>query len=221
MTALLGKLFRSSWQKAPSARPPGSSVLLAVPGDLPVFLKIAMSTINAQQNTGLIETLVIPDKWTSAFQAGFEQSRRQWTNGPIRLVKLRPLERFITPRINSPHTNHWLQMINGVEATTSTHALLHDADLFTTHPNFLATHYATIAKRGLACLGVNPVWDPWYAQHGLNHVAATWELMFDVECARSFKPSMHRGHHGAVRGQPHEFDTMLLPQCLTDPQRIS
>src|SRR5258708_7901589 len=169
MNALLWKIFGSSWRKAPPARVPGYSVLLAVPADLPVFLKIAMGTINAQDDAGLVETLVIPDVPSPAFERAFEQARRDWTNGPIRLVKLRPMERFVTRRINSPHTNHWLQMTNGAEAATSTHALLHDADLFITDKGFLASHYAAIAAdKGLACLGVNPVWDKWYRENGLD-----------------------------------------------------
>jgi len=136
-------------------------------------------------------------------------------------VRLRPLERFVSKRVNSPHTNHWLQMVNGVEAATSTHALLHDADLFPTHNNFLAGHYAAMRERDLAFLGLNPVWDKWYAENGLAHVTATWELMFNIDWARSFKPWMHRGHRGEANGQVHEFDTMLQPQCLTPPRRIS
>lgn len=221
MNALLWKLFRSSWQKAPSARTPGYSVLLPVPGDLPVFLKIAMGTINAQQNAGLVETLVIPDSPSPEFESAYERAKKDWSNGPIRLVKLRPIERFVTKRINSPHTNHWLQMTNGAEAATSTHALLHDADLFITDKNFLAGHFTAIAGKDLACLGINPVWDKWYAENGLGHVTATWELMFNIDWARSFKPWMHRGHNGVVAGKAHEFDTMLLPQSLTEPERIS
>jgi hypothetical protein len=223
LNATLWKLYRSSWRKpAVQARTPGYSVLLAVPADLPVFLKIAMGTINAQHNEGLVETLVIPDVPSPAFRRAYELAKQDWTNGPIRLVTLRPLERFITSRINSPHTNHWLQMTNGVEAATSTHALLHDADLFITDRNFLASHYAAMTTRNdLACLGINPVWDKWYAQNGLGHVTATWELLFDVEWARSFKCWMHRGHNGVVNGKAHEFDTMLQPQCLTEPARIT
>jgi hypothetical protein len=221
LNATLWKLFRSSWQAAPTVRTPGYSVLLAVPADLPVFLKIAMATINAQQNDGLIETLVIPDMPTDAFEQAYERAKAQWTNGPIRLVKLRPVERFITRRINSPHTNHWLQMVNGAEAATSTYALLHDADLFITDKSFLAGHYAAMKQRDLACLGINPVWDKWYAENGLSHVTATWELLFNIEWARSFAAWMHRGHNGTVNGKEHEFDTMLLPQCLTPADRIA
>src|SRR5436309_1067362 len=117
LNATLWKLFRSKWRRpAHGPRTPGYSVLLAVPADLPVFLKIAMATINAQRNDGLVETLVIPDVPSPAFESAFNLAKQTWTNGPIRLVKLRPLERFVTRRINSPHTNHWLQMTNGVQA---------------------------------------------------------------------------------------------------------
>ena len=100
MNAMLWKLFRSSWHKAVGARTPGYSVMLAVPADLPVFLKIAMSTINAQQNAGLIETLVIPDMPTPEFEEAFARAKKDWSNGPIRLVTLHPLERFITKHFN-------------------------------------------------------------------------------------------------------------------------
>src|SRR5882724_8117968 len=206
LNAMLWKLFRSSWKKPPATtRTPGYSVLLAVPADLPVFLKIAMGTINAQRNNGLVETRVIPDMPTPAFERAYELAKQDWSNEPIRLVKLRRIERFVTKHINSPHTNHWLQMTNGVEAAASTHALLHDADLFITDKNFLTGHYAAIAGKDLACLGINPVWDKWYAENGLSHVTATWELMFSVDWARSFKPWMHRGHNGIVAGKAHEF----------------
>ena len=220
MNALLWKLLRSSWQKSPAAHTPGYTALLPVPGDLPVFLKIALGTIDAQDHAGLVETLVIPDRPSKDFERAFEAAKQDFTNGPIRLVNLRPIERFITRRINSPHTNHWLQMIRGLEECSSTHALLHDADLFITDKHFLAGHHAAIADTNLACLGINPVWDPWYAANGLDHVTATWELMFRVDWARSFKPWMHRGHLGVVGGKAHEFDTTLLPQCLTDAIRI-
>ncbi len=221
LNATLWKIARSKWRKpVVAARTPGYSVLLPVPADLPVFLKIAMGTIDAQENTGLVETLVIPDMPTPEFERAFEAAKQSWSNGPIRLVKLRPIERFVTRRINSPHTNHWLQMINGAEACTSTYALLHDADLFITDRGFLAKHYAEVERRHLSCLGINPVWDKWYGEHQLEHVTATWELMFGVDWARSFKAWMHRGHHGNVGGHAHEFDTMLLPQCLTEPAKI-
>src|SRR3954469_10157584 len=97
MNATLWKLARSKWRKPTAgARAAGYSVLLPVPGDLPVFLKIAMSTINAQQNAGLVETLVIPDVCTPAFERAFELAKAGWSNGPIRLVPLRPIERFVT-----------------------------------------------------------------------------------------------------------------------------
>jgi hypothetical protein len=221
LNSTLWKLARQSWRRRQqSPATPGYAALLPVPGDLPVFLRIAMATINNQASTGLVETFVIPDKCTTQFEAEYEAAKSQWSNGPLMLVKMPPVERFLTRLRNSPHTNHWLQIVNGIEASTASHVLLHDADLFITDRTFLAGHYAAMVSRKLSCLGVNAVWDPWYAEHGLDHVTATWELLFDVDWARSFSPWMHRGHHGQVRGVPHEFDTMLLPQCKTEANRI-
>jgi hypothetical protein len=200
---------------------PGYTALLPVPADLPVFLKIAMSTIQSQDPAGLVETLVVPDRPSPQFAKAFESVRAAWPERSIRLVMLRPIDRLITGWINSPHTNHWLQLLNGLEAARTRHVLLHDADLFITDKHFLAKQYAELLRSGGACLGVNPVWDPWYRENQLDHVTATWELMFDAQWARSFKPWMHRGHHGVVAGKRHEFDTMLLPQALTEPSRIT
>jgi hypothetical protein len=220
ISAWLWQLLRSQWKGSRPEPSPGYTALLPVPSDLPVFLKIALATLKSQDSTGLAEILVIPDRPSAVFAKAFEAINKPSTAPPIRLVTLRPMDRFITARINSPHTNHWLQLINGLEAVTTRHVLLHDADLFITDEDFLAKQYAELVRSGAACLGVNPVWDPWYREHQLAHVTATWELMFDAGWARSFKPWMHRGHHGVVAGKSHEFDTMLLPQALTEPSRI-
>ena len=69
-------------------------------------------------------------------------------------------------------------------------------------------------------MGIHRVWDEWFAQHGLEHVTATWEMMLEVEWARSFAPWQHRGQAASINGQKHVCDTLLLPQCLTEPKRI-
>ena len=221
LNATLWKLYRSRWRTAVTDRVPGYTLLLMVPGDLPVFLRIATQTCAAQRPTNLVETLVIPDLPSAQFEAAFASAAAAWPSGPIRLVTLRPIERFVTRHTNSPHTNHWLQLTNGLEACRSTHALMHDADLFITRKDFLASHYAAAAEGDFACLGINRVWDDWYATNGLGHVTATWELMVNVGWAKGFSPWMHRGHDGQVNGKAHTFDTMLLPQCLTPPEKIS
>lgn len=220
LNATLWKLYRSRWRTPAVERTPGYTLLLMVPGDLPVFLRIAMETCAAQKPENLVETLVIPDMPTPAFERIFEAAAKTWPSGPIRLVNLHPIERFVTRHTNSPHTNHWLQLTNGLEACRSTHALMHDADLFITRKDFLAAHYTAAAAGDFACFGINRVWDDWYAANDLGHVTATWELMVNVDWAKTFKPWQLRGHDGAVDGKTHTFDTLLLPQCQTPPAKI-
>jgi hypothetical protein len=117
-----------------------------------------------------------------------------------------------------PGTNYFLQVHAGVCETTTTHALLHDADLFLVDGDFLARHHRRCADRGLACLGVSQAWDDWLRDHGLTHVVATWELMFDVRWVRSFSPWRHRWHSTWCDREWHGFDVTLYPQAKTAPE---
>jgi hypothetical protein len=120
---------------------------------------------------------------------------------------------------NAISSNHFIQLHAGLAATRSTHALLHDADLFIEDPGFMARHYRSCAARGLACLGVSPAWDEWMREHGFGHVVATWELMVDTSWVRSFAPWQHRPRVDCIAGERHVFDTMLYTQALTAPER--
>jgi hypothetical protein len=217
--ASLWKLKYSHWKKPVDDKVHGYTILFPVPGDLPVFLKIALEICSTQKPDGLFEGLVIPDH----FVPGFAELVQQWGNDynfPIRLINPNPLERLISRYQNNPHNNHWMQLVRGVNATRTTHALLHDADLFITEDAFMKTHYENCQSENLACLGVSPVWDAWYKEQGINHLTATWEMMFNLDWVRSFKPWEHRGHDGEIAGQSHTFDTTLFPQCQTQPHLI-
>ncbi|BAZ16519.1 hypothetical protein NIES4071_83960 [Calothrix sp. NIES-4071] len=217
-TASLWKLQYSHWDK-PIDEISGYTILLPVPGDLPVFLKIALEICSTQKPDGLVETLVIPDQ----FVPGFGELLTNWQDKyyhPIRLINPNPLEQLISRYQNNPHNNHWLQLVRGVNATRTKHALLHDADLFITEDTFMKTHYETCESENLACLGVSPVWDSWYKEQGLTHLTATWEMMLNVDWVRNFQPWQHRGHDGEIAGVLHTFDTTLFPQCQTKPDLI-
>jgi hypothetical protein len=218
-TASLWKWQYSNWGKAIDNRILGYTILLPVPGDLPVFLKIALETCSKQKSNDLFETLVIPDQSVAGFSELLEQVRNTYYT-PISLINPSPTEQVISRYQNNPHNNHWLQLIRGVKAAKTTHALLHDADLFITEGVFMNMHYDTCKSESLACLGVSPVWDTWYKENGLNHLTATWEMMFNVDWARSFRPWEHRGHDGEIAGKTHTFDTTLYPQCKTKPELI-
>ncbi|MEB3358108.1 MAG: hypothetical protein VKK04_15375 [Synechococcales bacterium] len=212
--------FYRRWQSPYPSSVPGYTLLLPVPGDLPVFLKIALEVCSAQQSNHLVETIVVPDQWSPGFGDRLQEWTQTFDLNPVRLVRLQPIEQRIARYQNNPTTLHWLQLIRGAEAARTTHVLLHDADLFITEPDFMAQHYQICAEEDLACLGVSPVWDKWYVSQGIHHLTATWELMMQVTWLRSFQPWQHRGHDDVIHGQAHTFDTTLWPQCQTNPNAI-
>jgi hypothetical protein len=215
------RLLYPRWRPAPAEREPGYSLLLLIPGDLPVFLRIAMEVCRAQDPGHRVETLVLPDIATRGFHRAFARHRAEWTGGPIRVVPLRPLEGALARWRKNPHLNCWLQFVTGVNHARATHAIWHDADLFLGEPDFLRRHHEECRDRGLAVLGLSEAWDDWYRRHGLGHMVSTWEMALDVEWARGFRPWEHRGHDGAVDGQPVTFDISFSPQSRTEPERIA
>ena len=214
-TTMYGK-----WRSAGAERKPGYSILMMVPGDLAVFLDLALDVCGRQDLTHCAEILVIPDRPSPEFRKRFAACAEERATLPMRLVTLPILDRLVTRRMNNPHHNYFLQLKNGIDASRTTHVLLHDADLFIVEPNFLKSHYETCVEKKLACMGLSPAWDQWYRDNGYPHVTATWELLIDVAWAQQYPPHQHHGHRGVINGVAHDFDATLLPQCLTPPERV-
>jgi hypothetical protein len=116
------RLLYSNWRPA-KIEQEGYSILLMFPGDLPVFLNLALEVCAAQNPQHLVEVLVIPDKMHDVYERKWESIRSRWPHSPIRLVKLGPLEQWYANHRNSPFHNCWLQMIRGLEQVRSTYAL--------------------------------------------------------------------------------------------------
>ncbi len=220
MKSAIWKTLYSRWRGQLQRPEPGLSLLLLTPGDLPVFLKIALAVCARQNGSCLRETLVIPDVKTTGLTDLVASSARDWPHGEMRIVDLPLIDRLIIRRFHNPHFNCWLQFIRGVEAARSTHVLWHDADLFISDPAFLDAQHQRATEENLDCLGVSPVWDSWFRERGLDHVTATWELMLRADWIRSFKPWEHRGHDADWHGDRHTFDISLLPQARTPPERV-
>ena len=196
----------------------GYTVLVPVPGDLPVFLRMALAVVKHQQARHRVETLVIPDAVTSAVRRIVKEAGDNWP-GPLRLQAFPVPERWALPRLNNPGRNHALQLITGTAHSRASHIVLHDADLFLMEPDILDRQFLACEQRGLACLGVSPVWDPWFAEHH-KQLAATWELCARVDWLTSFVPALHMAHENELFGERHLFDTTLYPQAITDPGLI-
>jgi hypothetical protein len=216
----LWRMTYSRWPKVENPEP-GYTMILPVPGDMPVFLYLSLATALNQDPTGRVETIVVPDRLTPEFSAAFETARRAFDAGPIRLVPLsRTAQALQRVASDDPSKNYFIQVHAGLQETRTTHALLHDADLFIHDRDFLAGHYRRCAEENLACLGVSECWDGWLRDHGFGHVVATWELMLDTRWLREFAPWEHRGHHAWVDGEWHGFDVTLYTQALTPAARV-
>lgn len=214
------KYFYSRWDKS-EAPIPGYTLLILAPGDLPFFLKIAMEVCATQNPQHLVETLVIPD---NRLMPGFSERLNDWAKdypiSPVRLVPQKTLEWAFTRFHKNAHNNCWLQMVRGINALRTTHALWHDVDLFIHEPDFLKTHYETCVNNNYACLGVSKAWDPWFEAQGVTHLVGTWELMFNTNWVRSFQPWQHRGHDEVVAGKLHTCDISFWPQYQTPREQI-
>lgn len=207
----------ATWS-APKPAVPGYSLLVPVPGDLPVFLELALTVLAGQENTSRIETIVTPDQPTKQVDEVMERFARTW-DGDLRLELIGRPERDLLPRIGNPGHNHGVQLITGVQAARGSHIILHDADLFLLEADALERHYKAALDDDLAVCGVSPVWDGWFAENGM-HLVATWELCARRDWMRSFPPYLHMGHVGEILETEHIFDTTLHPQALSDPRRI-
>ncbi|GAA1380420.1 hypothetical protein [Luteococcus sanguinis] len=219
----LGKRYwtsRFSDWAAPLPADPGYTLLVPVPGDLPVFLEVALAVTGQQKAEHRLETLVIPDVMTPQVKNIVERNRANW-QGKLTLLPLPQPERTMLPRMKNPSRNHAVQVITGIEHSRSTHVLLHDADLFLLDKGALDQRYQQAVERDLDALGISPVWDPWYNEKGLTHLAATWELMASRDWLRAFPPHMHMGHTAEMYGEDHVFDTTLRAQALGNPARIA
>ena len=232
---LVYRLTHGRWRRPSREARPGYTLLLTVPPDLPVFLKLALHVCRRQDLTGLVETLVIPDRATPGFAAVFSEAATGWEGGPIRLVNLGGLDGAIRSRTTNTSVIHWLQIINACAAATSTHALLHDVDLFLFDPNFFRNRYETCLARDLRCLGVTIREDMALGVDAalgrtssdrvvfpeLSHLLSTWELCFDVRWARSFRPSQLRPQYVRLNGRLKHLDTLHLAQLRAGPARVA
>ena len=207
------------WWGPPSREPAdGYSLLVPVPGDLPVFLRLALAVCAHQDSRHRVETVVVPDRMIPDMRRLVDEARLGW-DGPLVLAPLPWPERQVLPRLGNPGRNHAIQLVTGVQASRATHIVLHDADLFLLSSGVLDRQYELARDRGLACLGISPPWDNWYRGHGLA-LAATWELCARVDWLRRFAPYMHMAHRATMFGEEHMFDTTFRAQSLTDPELV-
>jgi hypothetical protein len=221
MLSQLYKVFYRRWNRPPAHPKRGYSLWILMPGDLPFFFDIFLAVFAAKKTEHLVETIIVADESSPELNRRFERFAEVWPHGAVRMVRLRPLDRLLIKLMKRhPHLMCWLQFVNAVRETRSTHALWHDADLFMLDNDFFDAHYEECVRRNLAFMGLSPVWDRWFAEVGLPNINATWEMMFEVATLRKFMPWQHRGHNALVLGQEHVVDITLLAQAETPQERV-
>jgi hypothetical protein len=196
----------------------GYTILLPIPSDLPVFLALALEIISKQDLTGLKEVLVIPD-WPSVRFAVFcKKIVRTYSGLPIRSASLGLKDRLAWALTKGIIVRHFTRVVRGIDELRTDHAIIHDVDLFLRPGDFLKTQYEACRDGDLAVYGVEPRRS--MARQDRDTFVATWEMTFSTKWAKSFRPCVHKGQSLVIAGRRQEFDTMLLPQYLTDEKLI-
>jgi hypothetical protein len=206
------------WNQPPAALEPGYTLLVPVPGDIPVFLELALRVCGRQAAQHRRRTLVIPDRPSRAVTELVDKARPDW-EGDLDVRLLRRPERWFLPHMNSGSRNHGLQVVEGVSCSSTSHVIFHDADLFLLDDEFLDRQYELCRDRRLDCFGVSPPPGSWHETKGLR-LAATWEMVASVPWLRRFPPYRQIGHDGELFGKVHTFDTTLYAQTQTPAQQV-
>jgi hypothetical protein len=196
----------------------GYALLVPVPGDLPVFLELALATCRLQNATNRVETIVLPDVMTDQIRDIVAEQAESWP-GALRLVQLPWLERRLLPVLRDPGRNHGAQLITGVNAARATSVVLHDADLFMRDETLHEDNYRLLREGSFSVVGVEGAWDPWYATKG-RQLAATWEQTSRVDWLRAAPPHRHIGHDAVWDGERHTFDTTFWQQMHSEQRQI-
>lgn len=214
------KLFYPGWKNPDSKELPSYTLLLPVPGDLPVFLKLALDVCRKQDISQIHEVLVIPDRKTKGFKKAYAECIKSWPEGKVRLVCLRKIDKAVIAMTNNPGHIHWMQLVRGADEVKTKYALLHDSDLFLKDSDVFKDLYERIRIGNLKSLGIQKAWDPWFGEHGYNHVVSTWEIFFSVSWLKQFKPWQLHGRVATINDKRHVFDTMLWAQCMTPADQV-
>lgn len=216
--------FYNSWPVFNLPARKGYSVLLPLPGDLPVFLKFTFDWLKLQKRDNLVEILVIPDRLTKDFSQAFKETRSENRHLPMRLAPLTSLDRLtnrIALSLKDVYKTHPLQIVRAINNLSSEHALLSDADVFMIDKNFIERQYKICLEKDLFCLGADKAWDNWFEENNIKHIVSTWQLMFRTAWVRRFRPFQIFPGRTRIGGKRHNLDVFYLVQYLTSPEKIS
>ena len=210
--------FYNTWPRPEGELADGYTIIAPIPADLPVFLFLTLEVLKHQDLKEVGEILVVPDEPSAEFET-LCRSLIAETRGlpPVRFKPLRSQDKLMLRLSGTPNFRHFMQLVNGVSASRTRYATLHDADLFLPAGDFLHQNFAACRDGGLSVFGIER--RSTQSRDGRD-IAATWEVTFDVEWARSFPPKAHKGQRAEYGGRVQEFDTMIYPQYLSAPEVV-
>jgi hypothetical protein len=202
------------WKKVTEIDSEGYTLLLPVPADLPVFVKLAIENVSRQSHNHLNELLIIPDNYTDNFEKLVRKATAAHSLPPWRIIKFSLKDKLFAMSSNFVH---FQQIVSGLAQVRTSYTLIHDADLFLLDKNFFEDHFAQCANNSHLTFGLD-----WRKSIGpeKKNVAATWEIMVNTEWARSFNRFLHRKRAVIFNGDKYGFDTLLLAQYLSPSSKI-
>jgi hypothetical protein len=187
----------------------GYAVMLLIPSDMPFLLRLALEGLGSIRTENCREILVICDPFKEPYPNALAGIVGEFADPRVRIVRMSWKDSMIAK--HAGHAVHWLQVVNGIQATRCRHAFLHDADAFFLQANALERQYRECRDFGFSTLGVQARKDEFFQRLGMR-IPGTWELMFDVAWARSHAPIVHRGYAMETPDGWNMFDNMLYPQ---------
>lgn len=198
---------------------PGYTLLLPVPGDLPVFTRLALDTIRRQHSDHRLGTLVISDLPSRAVRALVEERSTDW--GDLRYMTAGPVVRGLLRRLNDPGRFHGVQLVVGTSRASGSHIVLHDADAILLEDHFVESQYDYTVRSRAVAVGVHPLWDA--ELRGVRpDLVATWEMCARTDWLRSVPPYRHLAHESSVPGLgDHVLDTTVYAQLRTAPGSLA
>ena len=109
---MLGKYWSARFRRWPrdTVTGPGFTVVVPVPGNLPVFTDLALAVVREQHSPSRVATIVVPDRPSPAVAAAVERHRSDWSGGELRLRNVVRPERWILPRLGDPGRNQALRL---------------------------------------------------------------------------------------------------------------
>jgi len=190
----------------------GYTVIVGCHGLLGSLLLANLAMISRQDCRGIDRIILVIDRPRAQMPKDIEPVvRSRFGSLPIEFIYYRAWQRRIATMIGWAWVFSWMSWAMGIASTRTRFAMLHDFDAFLLEPHILLDRYKLICQRQDTYVGTR-----FYGGNGLlesDHLAATYELIFDVQYVREhFQPIDLFNHVSKHEGRTIDYDTFLWAQ---------